>query len=329
MSKRQPDRVVLDSGHVRQYKKGPRMAKASHLNEKLFEPAARQEAGASRSVIAAKRRANDLSGAEWTRNSISVWSDIRKTPQEEALHHPALFPEMLVRRLIESFTTREETTILDPFMGSGSTLVAAHDLGRKGIGLEIYPQFIELARSRFKQHRLELAGQRVPEPEIHQADARRLADYVKTTVDLCITSPPYWDILEQKRTADYKEIRRYGEHEKDLGRIHEYEQFLAELDKVWAGVHKVLKPGGYLIVVVMDLRKGDRFFAYHIDLTRHITGIGTPPFFLDDIIIWNRQAEYNNLRSLGYPYKFRINKVHEFILIFQKPQASSGASRAG
>jgi hypothetical protein len=41
-------------------------------------------------------------------------------------------------------------------------------------------------------------------------------------------------------------------------------------------------------------------------------------FTLDDIIIWDRRREYNNLRPLGYPTVFRVNKVHEFILIFQK-----------
>jgi hypothetical protein len=34
--------------------------------------------------------------------------------------------------------------------------------------------------------------------------------------------------------------------------------------------------------------------------------------------VWNRQAEYNNLRPLGYPAVFRVNKVHEYLLIMQK-----------
>ena len=42
-------------------------------------------------------------------------------------------------------------------------------------------------------------------------------------------------------------------------------------------------------------------------------------FLLDDIIIWDRRQEYNHLRPLGYPSVFRINKVHEYILIFKKP----------
>ena len=43
-------------------------------------------------------------------------------------------------------------------------------------------------------------------------------------------------------------------------------------------------------------------------------------FSLEDIIIWDRQNEYNNMRPLGYPYKFIVNKVHEYQLILRKPE---------
>ena len=55
--------------------------------------------------------------------------------------------------------------------------------------------------------------------------------------------------------------------------------------------------------------------ALHSDVAVEMQKIG---FIYDDIIIWDRQYEYNNMRPLGYPYKFRINKVHEYILIFIK-----------
>ena len=47
-------------------------------------------------------------------------------------------------------------------------------------------------------------------------------------------------------------------------------------------------------------------------LVRKMEEIG---FTLDDIIIWDRQAEYNNMRPLGYPYVFRINKIKARILV--------------
>src|SRR5262249_24592942 len=71
------------------------------------------------------RRANDLDGAAWTRYSISVWSDIRKTPEEIRWNHPAMFPSALAERLIDCLTTDNDEYILDPFLGSGSTILAA------------------------------------------------------------------------------------------------------------------------------------------------------------------------------------------------------------
>jgi hypothetical protein len=103
--------------------------------------------------------------------------------------------------------------------------------------------------------------------------------------------------------------------ETDLGTISNYEEFLNELDVVFRQVYDALKPNKYCVVVVMDLRKKDKFYPLHSDLARHLGGIG---FELDDLIIWNRAHEYNNLRPLGYPHVFRVNKVHEFIMIFQK-----------
>jgi hypothetical protein len=53
-----------------------------------------------------------------------------------------------------------------------------------------------------------------------------------------------------------------------------------------------------------------------MDITNFMQEIG---FILDDIIIWDRRREYNNLKPLGYPFVFRVNKIHEYILIFLKP----------
>ena len=41
-------------------------------------------------------------------------------------------------------------------------------------------------------------------------------------------------------------------------------------------------------------------------------------FELEEFLIWDRQHEYNNMKTLGYPYVMRFNKVHEFICIFWK-----------
>jgi len=264
---------------------------------------------------AERKRANELDGKTWTKYSISIWSDIRKTEEELRLNHPAIFPTQLVTRLLECFTTRDDKVVLDPFAGIGSTIVAAERMGKTGIGIEISDRFVEIARNRLAQK--PLWGGSEGNSVIYHADANDLLKFVQPeSVDIVITSPPYWNILTRKRTADKKEIRDYGNATRDLGKITEYRDFLEALQRVFELVFKVLKKGKYCIVIVMDIRKGPRFYPFHSDVADFMQKIG---FIYDDLIIWDRRHEYNNMRPLGYPHVFRINKAHEFILIFQKP----------
>ncbi|NQV24825.1 MAG: DNA methyltransferase [Rhodopirellula sp.] len=261
---------------------------------------------------------NELDGKRWIQNSISVWSDIRKTAEESRLKHPAMFPGMLVERLVDTFLRPDGERILDPFSGSGSTIVAVERLGKTGIGIELSPEYAKMGRQRLAEISSDLfANRRKPQSVIHEASVADLTDLVEPeSIDLCITSPPYWDILNQRRTADYKKVRHYGNLDGDLGTIADYEVFLDSLKTVFADVLTVLKPGAYCCVVLMDLRKKNRFFPLHSDFAARMTEIG---FIFDDLIIWNRQSEYNNLRPLGYPAVFRVNKVHEFVVLLQKP----------
>lgn len=261
-----------------------------------------------------RRRANELSGRDWTRNSISVWNDIRRTAPEAALKHPALFPEMLVTRLVECFTHPERRVVLDPFAGSGSTLVAACRAGGEAIGFEIAEEYLALARERL--------GALPPEQQtyrLHPEPASAIPDRVGPgEVDLCVTSPPYWNILQRTRTADGRGIRDYPAHESDLSRIDDYPEFLERLTGIFRHVGRTLRPGAYCVVNVMDIRKKDRFYPFHSDLATSITTDEASGMILDDIIVWDRRADYNSLRPLGYPAVFRINKIHEFLLIFRK-----------
>ena len=269
-----------------------------------------------------KKRANDLDGATWVRYSISIWDDIRKTPEEVALKHPAMFPAQLPMRLLQCFTTSEDRVILDPFSGIGSTVLAAEALGKTGIGFDVSDDYVRKTQERPPLTKDMFAttagdGTMLGERRLYVADAGELLEHVEpNTVDFVVTSPPYWDILLRKRTADNKSVRHYGESLRDLGRITDYHEFLETLARVFEQVYKVMKPGKYCCVIVMDLRKKANFYPYHSDLANRLEGIG---FTLDDIIIWNRAHEYNNLRPLGHPAVFRVNKVHEYIVIFKKP----------
>ena len=105
--------------------------------DRALTPSQRQAAGLP--------HRNRISADEFLAATIDVW-DI---PPASAKHvgHPAPFPVELPARLIDLFTW-EDDIVLDPFMGSGSTLVAAKQSGRRFVGFDTDPEYVNLARSR-------------------------------------------------------------------------------------------------------------------------------------------------------------------------------------
>jgi DNA modification methylase len=262
-------------------------------------------------------RMNNLTGKEWLQKSFTIWRGITKTKEERDTKHPALFPQKLVEELILIYTKDPEETILDPFLGIGSTLRAAASIGRSGIGIDLNPDFCEIARERVNSIPEDgfLTDVRKPQ-KIIEGDSRIILQSIPAeSIDLVVTSPPYWNILNQKRTVDSKELRNYSASEDDLGNVSDYNDFLDQLKSVFTEVYKVLKPNKRCISVVMDIRKKDKFFPLHEDQSRIMREIG---FELEEYVIWDRQPEYNNMKTLGYPWVFRFNKVHEYICIYWK-----------
>ncbi|MCW1294227.1 MAG: site-specific DNA-methyltransferase [Candidatus Parvarchaeum sp.] len=263
----------------------------------------------------AKQKLNTLSGSDWLKYSFSIWRDIKKGPIDNGVSNPASYPVELPQRLIRILTNPGEQ-VLDPFMGSGSTVIASLIEGRNSVGIELSEKFFKEAEKRTELLSLERLSNPSLTVKLYNGNSVELDTFVeKGSVNLCVTSPPYWDILNRKRSADRKNITNYSDSSEDLGNITDYEKFLVKLSQVFTKVHSALKDGGYCVVIVMDIRKGGDFFPYHSDISSFMRNIG---FKFKDIIIWDRQKEYNSMRPLGYPYSFVVNKVHEYILIFQK-----------
>jgi site-specific DNA-methyltransferase (adenine-specific) len=93
-----------------------------------------------------------------------IWNNV---PGETTRDHPAPYPEELAYRLIRMFSFVGDT-VLDPFMGTGTTLVAAAKCERNAIGVEIEPSYIEHARRRLEKRTSSLFGN---QPELIIADA--------------------------------------------------------------------------------------------------------------------------------------------------------------
>jgi len=90
---------------------------------------------------------SDITKEEFLKWTNGVWSFMGES--KKRIGHPAPFPTELPRRCIKLFSFQGDT-VLDPFLGSGSTLLTCLQTGRKGIGVEIDNKYCELARRRLE-----------------------------------------------------------------------------------------------------------------------------------------------------------------------------------
>jgi DNA modification methylase len=253
-----------------------------------------------------------------------MWS---QTPPRSKLkaQHPATFSERDIERLIGFFSKPGEQ-VLDPFLGSGSTLLACRACGREGTGIELIPRWAEIARQRLAETPSD-SRQQVLEGDAVTELLRQPADQF----DFVVTSPPYWSILTKKgmKVQAEREARdlptQYSDSPHDLGNITDYEEFLDRLAEVFAQCGRVLRPGRYLAVIVSDFRHGPQFMLYHADLAKRIEAAGLPLRGVTVLLQDNK-----NLYPFGVPYSFVSNIHHQYILIHQKPNpvAPKGALHA-
>ena len=89
-------------------------------------------------------RLNELDPKSWLKFQKSWFIHAPPPRKKGVLRHPAKFPETLAQEFIEFFT-KEGQTILDPMVGTGSSLVAALRAGRNSVGIELNRKYVELA----------------------------------------------------------------------------------------------------------------------------------------------------------------------------------------
>ena len=269
------------------------------------------------------RELNELSGAEWARysKSVEVYPDTRSAKQRS---HGACFPKNLARQQIEIFTKRGDL-VLDPFVGVGTALDAARELGRHGIGIELNPAFAKIARGDLRGN-----GTDSLKFTVIKDDARNMLKYLdRQSVDFILTSPPYSALLKSvKGNFAYKwrehsalnpvsNPKPYSSHPRDLGNM-PHDEFIEALDCVMQNCFAVLKSECYAVWVVKDfrdLRHGIPYVDFHSSVVELAQRAG---FSLWDIRIFD-QTKFRPLVCLGFPSRnFYLNIGHSFILTFKK-----------
>lgn len=265
-------------------------------------------------------RLNDLTAKEWVPETVSVWTQrgLGRGHQHAQIErqHPAPFSFQDIARLIRFFTKSGET-VLDPFVGVGSTLKAAAMEGRKGVGIELNAKYAQLARLRLKT---ELQGGAGDDQKVVRGDARAvIPKLAANSIKLVVTSPPYWNILHkqdhkarQERVAHELDTR-YSDDAADLGNIEAYQSFLTAVADTLALTRSCLVDGGHLCVVVGDFRHKARYYMLHADIAREMEARG---FALKGIkILYQR---HKRVFPYGFPYAYVPNLHHQYIIVLAK-----------
>lgn len=129
-----------------------------------------------------------------------VWTDIHRIKHNKYRDkHPCQLPIHLLERLI-LMTTDEGDTVLDPFMGTGTTAVAAKRLGRNYIGIELDPKYVEIAENKLLQ---ELSDSKIGDAWV-SIFLKRVATLRDIDWDII---EPYFIIPEDRKSVDFMEIK--------------------------------------------------------------------------------------------------------------------------
>jgi DNA modification methylase len=217
------------------------------------------------------------------------------------------------RNLILRYTNPGEI-VLDPMMGSGTTLIECKLLGRRGIGVDINVAAVMVARDRlFFEY--ERPSDWPPECPIatYVGDCRNLDKLEDGCVDLIATHPPYAGIISYSRS------RVPG----DLSSLN-LDNYLREMFVVAREMFRVLKPGGHCALLVGDTRR----HLHYIPIAYRVMDAFLEAGFLlrEDIIKlqWKMKTTRERWRGHVYPF-YKI--AHEHLFVFRKPERGEKVSR--
>ena len=260
---------------------------------------------------------NDLDGRSWLLLSKSFWTSESSPEDKAAYKHPAPFMIKDIEKLISLFT-KKGMTVLDPFAGSGTTLIAAHNLGRKGIGIDLNKEYLQLYQQR-------LYGN-ANECQYIVGDSLEVLNNIDT-VDYIVTSPPYHNILRNNskgirnnsgknyRMSARDGVEYYSELENDLGNLDKYEDFLNALKAIMAKAYQCLRNKKYASIIISDFTVDRKEVCVQADIVRLMQEVGFS--FVGTTIL---MQTVKPLYPFGYPYAYKINHHHQNIINFRKEE---------
>jgi len=235
--------------------------------------------------------------------------------------HPATFPISLAKKVIELFT-HEGELVLDPFVGSGTTLVAANDLSRNAVGFDLQNSYVEICNQRLKQASLFGKTKQVA----IQDDAINIPNYLnKETISLIWTSPPYANLLNRERknksrrnrdNGQLGKVEQYSQDARDLGTMN-LEAYTKAMGDIFEKLLPLLRFKAHCVINIPDMWWENKRITLHVSLIEELRKRG---YELRNIIIWDRTNIVNAIGIFGWPSNYiTMGVTFEYLLDFWRP----------
>lgn len=279
--------------------------------------------GSQRICECAKSHINCLDAKEWLKSQLGVWQfnyegrDIR-----DKNIHPATFPISLAKKIIGLFT-HEGELVVDPFVGSGTTLIAARDMNRNAVGFDLKSEYIDVCSNRLAQGSLINGTNQIAIND----DARFIDKYIMPDqVSLIVTSPPYSNLLNRvrknksrrnRKNEQLGKIEQYSQDPRDLGTM-SLEEYTREMGNVFEKLLPLLKPKGHCVINVPDMWWENERITIHLSI---IEELRKRKYELRNIIIWDRTNLVNRIGIFGWPSNYiTMGVTFEYLLDFWRPE---------
>lgn len=217
---------------------------------------------------------NCMTAKEWVKSQIGVWQfNYERRDIRDKNLHPATFPISLAKKTVQLFT-HEGELVLDPFVGSGTTLLVAQDLNRNAVGFDLQENYVALCQDRLVNNNFFNHAQQIS----IQDDALNINQYFEPeTVKLIWTSPPYANLLNRKRknksrrgdarkNEQFGKVEQYSQDPRDLGTM-SLEEYTETMGDIYERLLPLLKPKGHCVINVPDMWWENQRITIHVALT--------------------------------------------------------------